>query len=209
MMMRNKKWAFTLLVLLIALCSQAQRKKISIIQDIKNWQQELNKEYKNKATSPLNTEDFKTFAGHDFYDIDTAYIVTAKMVLTNSTEEIPFKTTTAKVSMHTKYAVLFFSIKGEKYQLSVYQSKDLMKTTEYADYLFLPFFDGTTGYETYGAGRYIDLRIPKKGNKVIIDFNKAYNPYCAYSRLYSCPKVPAENELKIKISAGVKYTPNH
>lgn len=207
--MKNNRFGICFLFLFIALCTQAQNKKITAIQDIKYWQDELNKEYKNRATSPLKPEDFKVFAGHSFFDIDTAYRVTAKMVLTNDTTEIPFKTTTAKVSMHTKYADLFFSIKGEKYKLSVYQSKDLMKTTEYADYLFLPFFDATSGYETYGAGRYIDLRIPKKGNKIIIDFNKAYNPYCAYAPYFSCPKVPAENELKTKILAGVKYTSNH
>ncbi len=206
-----KKWRVFFLLLLIAIASNSQGQKIEVnaIQDIKNWQEELNKEYKTRTTSPLYAADFKAFIGHDFFNIDTSYRVIAKMVLTNSKEEIPFSTSSKNVSIHYKYADVFFSLKGEKYELSVYQSKDLMKITTYADYLFLPFFDATTGYETYGAGRYIDLRIPVKGNKIIIDFNKAYNPYCAYSRLFSCPKVPAENELKTKILAGVKYTANH
>jgi uncharacterized protein len=177
--------------------------------NIKNWQDNLNKEYKTRATSPLSAADFKTFVAHTFYNIDTSFSVVATLVLTKDSTEIPFKTTSSKVQLNMKYADAYFEIKGQKYRLSVYQSKDLLKTKEYADYLFLPFIDETTGNETYGGGRYIDLRLPKKGNTIIIDFNKAYNPYCAYATGFSCPKVPAENELKLKVLAGVKYNPIH
>ena len=65
--------------------------------------------------------------------------------------------------------------------------------------------DATSGTETYGGGRYMDLRIPKN-DEIIIDFNKAYHPYCAYNAFdYNCPIVPEENWLKIPIEAGVKY----
>ena len=69
--------------------------------------------------------------------------------------------------------------------------------------MFLPFSDLTSGNETYGGGRYIDLEIPK-GKTITIDFNQAYNPYCAYNPKYSCPIVPAENELLTNVNAGVK-----
>ena len=73
----------------------------------------------------------------------------------------------------------------------------------YKDYLFLPFTDPTNGVTTYGGGRYLDLMIP--ATKVVqLDFNKAYNPYCAYSGNYSCPIPPEENHLEIEIKAGVK-----
>ncbi len=205
--MRYRKCVFILFLIFASLSNKGQN--IDVIQDIKKWQLALNTEYKNRATSPLTADAFKSFVGHDFFEIDTLYRVNAILVLTNSKEEIPFKTSSTQVSMHRKYATLLFSIKGMAYKLSVYQSIDLMNTSTYADYLFLPFFDATTGNETYGAGRYIDLKIPPKGRKIIVDFNKSYNPYCAYSTLYSCPKVPAENELKIEILAGVKYKPNH
>jgi uncharacterized protein (DUF1684 family) len=78
-----------------------------------------------------------------------------------------------------------------------------MQESDYRDYLFLPFIDQTNGEETYGGGRYVDLRIPE-GDTLIIDFNKAYNPYCAYNKKYSCPLVPAVNELKTSVTAGVK-----
>jgi uncharacterized protein len=87
--------------------------------------------------------------------------------------------------------------------LNIYRNIDLSKKKEYKNYLFLPFLDLTSGNESYGGGRYIDMRIPK-GNIITIDFNKAYNPYCAYNHKYSCPVVPDENNLNIEIKAGVK-----
>jgi TonB family protein len=80
-----------------------------------------------------------------------------------------------------------------------------MQTKEHADHLFFPFTDETNGKETYGGGRYLDLRIPKSGDDIVIDFNMAYNPYCAYSSRYSCPIVPADNQMNIEVPAGVKY----
>jgi uncharacterized protein len=203
--------SFFTVCMCVGYCVQAQKKEQKdFVKDIVNWQNELNKEYKTRATSPLSTTDFVTFTGHQFFDIDTAFIVNAKIVLSKDKTEIPFKTTTTKIQIHTKYADVYFSIKGQKCKLSIYQAKDLMKIKAYEDYLFLPFIDATSGEETYGGGRYIDLRLPKPGAKTIaIDFNKAYNPYCAYAAGYSCPKVPSENELKLKVLAGVKYNPKH
>ena len=90
--------------------------------------------------------------------------------------------------------------------MNVYQADKsvLEKFPEYADLLFVPFKDATNGAETYGGGRYIDVKTPK-GNKVILDFNLAYNPSCAYgSDRYSCPIPPKKNFLKIPIKAGEK-----
>ena len=101
-------------------------------------------------------------------------------------------------------AVTFFKLKGKKFKLNVYQSQDLSRKPEYADYLFLPFTDNTNGLTTYGGGRYIDLKLPLE-KTVTLDFNKAYNPYCAYSKNYSCPIPPASNDLDISIPVGVSY----
>ena len=78
----------------------------------------------------------------------------------------------------------------------------------YEDYLFLPFLDNTNGEESYGGGRYVEARIPE-GDTIIIDFNKAYNPYCAYNEKYSCPIVPRQNYLPIEVKAGVKAFGKH
>ena len=80
---------------------------------------------------------------------------------------------------------------------------ELLDDEEFVDYLFLPFTDLTNGEATYAGGRYIDLAIPD-GDTLIIDFNKSYNPYCAYNKKYSCPIVPKVNHLEIDINAGVK-----
>ena len=80
-----------------------------------------------------------------------------------------------------------------------------MKMEKYKDHLFLPFRDLTNEKETYGGGKYMDLKIPA-GNEIILDFNQSYQPYCAYNAFdYNCPIVPAENKLPTRIEAGVKY----
>ena len=113
------------------------------------------------------------------------------------------KTTSPKMSTERVYGYVEFVLLGKAFRLPVYQSKELMNKAEYADYLFFPFTDLTNGNETYGGGRYIDLRIPAKGQQLIVDFNQAYNPYCAYSHRYSCPLVPEENQMEIEVRAGV------
>jgi uncharacterized protein (DUF1684 family) len=91
-------------------------------------------------------------------------------------------------------------------QLNIYQSQDLLGNDQYHDYLFLPFTDLTTGEESYATGRYLDFRIQDiHGDKLTIDFNKAYNPNCAYiSNKYNCPVPPKENALPVGILAGEK-----
>jgi TonB family protein len=104
------------------------------------------------------------------------------------------------------YGYVNFVLRGKEFRMPVYQSRDLMNSAEYADYLFFPFSDKTNGSTTYAGGRYIDLRIPKEGNTIIIDFNKAYNPYCAYNKAYSCPLIPEENQMDIDVLAGVGFS---
>jgi uncharacterized protein (DUF1684 family) len=103
------------------------------------------------------------------------------------------------------YGKLYFTINDTAVTLYVYQSQDLMKTAQYKDFLFMPFLDATTGDETYESGRYIDLFTTNIiSDKVVIDFNKAYNPYCAYTTGYNCPVPPKENRLIVAIKAGEK-----
>ena len=102
-----------------------------------------------------------------------------------------------------KFGKLSFTVHDTLLQLFVYQSQSLMKTKEYAEYLFIPFTDATSGFETYGAGRYLECFINDiKGNVFQLDFNKAYNPYCAYAVGYNCPVPPRENDLPVAILAG-------
>lgn len=169
----------------------------------KEFQETINKEYRNREESPLAEEDFKVFKGLDFYPINEKFIVEAKFTRTANEKVFKMKTTGTRLPEYVKYGELAFNIDGKTFKLNLYQNIDLIKKEGYADYLFLPFSDLTCGKESYIGGRYIDMRIPK-GNSVTIDFNKAYNPYCAYNHKYSCPIVPLENDLDIEILAGVK-----
>ncbi|MQP52568.1 MULTISPECIES: DUF1684 domain-containing protein [unclassified Flavobacterium] len=167
------------------------------------FQLELNKSYADSLKSPLTKEDFKHFKGLDFYPISEKYIVQATFIRTKKEKPFGMKTTTSRTPLYVKYGELHFSIEGKDFKLNVYQNKDLIKKPGYADYLFLPFSDLTCGKESYIGGRYVDMRI-QKGKIWTINFNKAYNPYCAYNYEYSCPIVPLENDLNIEILAGVK-----
>lgn len=167
------------------------------------FQKELNAEYRNPETSPLPDRYRKDFVSLDFFEPDTTYQVLARLV--RSPEALPFDmpTTTDRLSRERKYGTLFFELHGQPLSLEVYQNMDLMLQEGLEDYLFLPFTDTTNGTETYSGGRYIDLRIPE-GETLLLDFNKAYNPYCAYNAKYSCPIVPSVNQIPMAVRAGVK-----
>ena len=167
------------------------------------FQKKLNSEFKDATTSPLKAKDLRTFDGLDFFVFDSTFVVKAKLKLTPDTEFFKMKTTTSRVSEERVFGVLTFELKGKQFELNVYQGKEMMTTKGYEDYLFLPFLDDTNGDTTYGGGRYIDLRIPE-GDSIKIDFNTAYNPYCVYNAKYSCPIVPRQNYVAIKVEAGVK-----
>lgn len=167
------------------------------------FQNHLNKEFATREDSPLTEEDFKAFKGLSFYPINEKFIVQARFVRTPNEKVFKMKTTSSRLPEYVKYGELHFVIENQPFQLNVYQNIDLIKKEGYEDYLFLPFSDVTCGKESYIGGRYIDMRIPKS-DTVVIDFNKAYNPYCAYNHKYSCPIVPLENDLPIEILAGVK-----
>jgi len=188
-------------VLLVAVCGFAQEAVPT--KGALEFQKTINAEYANRAESPLTDADFSTFKSLDFYPIATKYIVTATFKRTENEKVFQMKTTSTRTPDYVKYGELRFTLDGVAYQLNVYQNIELMKKEGYHDYLFLPFSDTTCGKESYIGGRYIDLRIPTS-DTVTIDFNQAYNPYCAYNHRFSCPLVPMENNLNCAILAGVK-----
>ena len=167
------------------------------------FQSDLNKSYADSLKSPLTKKDLKQFKGLDFFSINEKYIVEATFIRTKKEKPFGMKTTTSRTPLYKKYGELHFEIDDKAFKLNVYQNVDLNKKTGYEDYLFLPFSDLTCGKESYIGGRYVDMKI-QKGKTWTIDFNKAYNPYCAYNYEYSCPIVPLENDLDVEILAGVK-----
>jgi uncharacterized protein (DUF1684 family) len=190
-----------LLILFISALSCAQD-KVPIAGDT-DFQREMNSEYKDATKSPLKAKDLKGFKGLDFFKFDSTFVVKASLKRTPDSKWFKMQTTTSRLSNERIYGVLTFVLQGQTFNLNVYQGKDLMKEAGLEDYLFLPFIDNTNGEESYGGGRYIDLRIPE-GDDIEIDFNTAFNPYCAYNEKYSCPIVPRENYIDLEVKAGVK-----
>ena len=189
-----------LLLFAVTFTVQARQKPTS---GAKKFQKTLNKQFRNPTESPLTKEDFRKFKKHPFFPISEKYRVKAKFTKSEDPATFQMKTSTERLSTYDKYGVASFEIDGITYQLNIYQSHTSREKEAYKDYLFLPFTDLTNGEETYGGGRYIDLKIPE-GDEIIIDFNQAYHPYCAYSYRYSCPVPPRENALNVRIEAGVK-----
>lgn len=189
-----------LVVLLFSFFAIGQENQIKLAED---FQKQLNTEFKDSLHSPLMEEDLSHFEALDFYPISEKFIVEATFVRTKKEKVFKMKTSTERTPMYKKYGELHFKIDKKSFKLNVYQNIELIQKPGFKDYLFLPFSDKTNGNETYIGGRYLDMRMPKS-KKVIINFNKAYNPYCAYNYKYSCPIVPLENDLDIEIKAGVK-----
>jgi len=204
--MRKIFFALTIITIFIS-CTE---EKNSYNDEIKQAQYKLNTQYADEKESPLTKEDLKTFKALEFFKIDKKFRVEADFELTPNSPVFEMQTTTDRLPLYKKYGVARFTLDGEKFELSVYQNQKLMADIEYEDYLFIPFNDTTNGSLSYGGGRYIDLEIPsKESNTIVIDFNKSYNPYCAYNGKYSCPIPPLENNLKIAIPAGVKAYGKH
>jgi TonB family protein len=198
------KYLVVIHLLLCSIVTFAQKDSVKAVNDVLAFQKELNDSYKNPKESPLDPADLEKFTEHPFFPINLTYRVNAKLRVTPGTPVLHLKTSTSRLTNDRVYGYVEFSLRGKEFKLPVYQSAEANRDPEYADHLFFPFTDLTNGVESYGGGRYIDLQIPK-GDDIIVDFNKAYNPYCAYSSRYSCPKVPAENQMDIDIPAGVKY----
>ncbi|TYA97871.1 DUF1684 domain-containing protein [Seonamhaeicola marinus] len=196
----------TLILLFVSLISCGQDK--TPIKGETEYQRAQNAKFKDVTESPLTDKDRKKFTGLDFFKVDSSYVVSARFKRTPNEISFKMKTTTNRRPEYVKYGELSFTLKGKDLKLDIYQNQELIQKEGYEDYLFLPFLDETNGVETYGGGRYIDARIPE-GDTMVINFNEAYNPYCAYSERYSCPVVPRQNYLRVRIEAGVKAFEKH
>ena len=161
----------------------------------------------DSTNSILTSEERSHFVGVDYYPFDENYQIEGTFKKSRGRKfEMP--TSTERKAIYRRYGYLEFTFEDQLYRLTVYQNVASKRKTTYEGDLFIPFRDATSSNETYGGGRYLDLKIPSSSN-VIIDFNLAYNPYRAYSPRYSCPIPPEENTLPIPIRAGEKYLNSH
>lgn len=198
---------FCSLLILFMNCTTQEK---SHTEEIQQHQYELNTFYADVQESPLTEEDLKIFKSLDFFPINENYKVEASFELTPNEPVFEMLTTTNRLAKYRKYGIAKFTIDGKEITLSLYRNQKYLEHPEYGKLLFLPFKDLTNSTSSYGGGRFIDIEIPDEySNTIIIDFNKAYNPYCAYNKKYSCPIPPFENHLEVNINAGVAYKKHH
>lgn len=209
--MRRTSVLFLLLLPLALSCNKKKylddRDEGSVTEELKAayyFQADLNRQFSDKEESPLKKKDLKRFEQLSFFPLNADYRVKAQFE--RSADSLPFwmPTTTGRKSRERIYGIVRFELAGKEQWLQVYQEVDTAGQALQGEYLFLPFGDGTNGDSTYPGGRYLDLSISDTTD-LVLDFNQAYNPYCAYNAKYSCPILPPQNRLDVDIPAGVKY----
>ena len=150
--------------------------------------------FKSHPQSPLTREQKKDFKGLNYFAENDALRLEVQVEPLNDQKMMEMQTSTGGVQEYMRYGRFKFQVDGQAAELTIYQSENGF---------FLPFVDSLAGQETYPAGRYLEPE-PLPGNRFLVDFNIAYNPYCAYNEMWSCPITPAENRIKVPVRAGEK-----
>ncbi|PIV19671.1 MAG: hypothetical protein COZ69_00575 [Deltaproteobacteria bacterium CG_4_8_14_3_um_filter_45_9] len=166
---------------------------------LKSFREKKDRFFKEDSRSPLKEADRKRFKGLIYYPIDLRYAMVETIERYPSEPKpiyINLPTSKGKEKKYVKYGKFRFKWEGKEYVLQIYRPLG-------GGELFLPFKDKTSGKETYSEGRYLYIE-PMPGGKVLIDLNRAYNPFCQYNEKYTCPFATKENWLEISIRAGEK-----
>lgn len=146
-------------------------------------------------------EDRKNFTKLNYFEPDLKYRISASLEPIENKNMVVLSTNDGKETRYLEYAHATFTLDGVKNRLLILE---IVEPGSFKGTLFLAFADKTSANETYGAGRYLDVKKVPGSSSILLDFNKAYNPYCAYSEHYSCPFPPRENILNVAIRAGEK-----
>ncbi len=158
------------------------------------------KAFKSGADSPILEQERPEFRGLAYYPINSDLKFTVRLNRYTGPTLVKLATNTGEIRRGLRYGYFDFQVSGQDCRLQVYRLEDVSGS---ASTLFIPFRDSTSGGETYPSGRYIDL-VENTSGIYELDFNRAYNPYCAYNSTFSCPIPPAENALGVPIRAGEK-----
>jgi uncharacterized protein len=173
------------------------------VKEIQKFRDNKNQMLKSSEESPLDRKQKKQFDSLFYFPINPTYRIQAELVKLPINEIIEIGTTGNKPRRYKKYALAHFQLGNQKHELVLLQATDRLTEALHKNTLFLPFTDSSSGDETYGGGRYLDIELTEE-KTITLDFNMAYNPYCAYNSTYDCPIPPKENNLSIKILAGEK-----
>lgn len=184
--------------LLFALPVVGQR---AYVKTLKKHRRNYKKEHRENPRSPLNKQNLRHV---EFYRIDPNWRLDCTFERTADAQPFDMATYSGETRPYVRYGVATCSVEhAEPLRLEIYQNLSLRNLPAYQQHLFLPYLDATNGGATYGGGRYLDLSISDiQDGEIEIDFNKSYNPYCAYSDGYSCPIPPAPNHLDVAVAAG-------
>ncbi|HXF84618.1 MAG TPA: DUF1684 domain-containing protein [Anaerolineales bacterium] len=161
---------------------------------LSDFRAEKDEFFKHHPQSPLTPGQRRNFTGLRYFPENEALRLEVVVEPFPERQFIEMQTTTGSVQTYLRYGRFKFQVEGQEAELTIYQNEHGF---------FLPFVDALAGKETYPAGRYLEPE-PLPGNRFLVDFNLAYNPYCAYNEMWSCPITPPENRLKVPIRAGEK-----
>lgn len=167
--------------------------------ELEQFRAEKDRFFKTSRQSPLTPEQKRKFQGLSYFPENPALRLEVAVEVFPQQEKIEVQTSTGDVRTYTRFGRITFSADGQAASLTIYQDN--------GGY-FLPFADSLAGTETYPAGRYLEPELLEDG-RFLVDFNLAYNPYCAYNEQWSCPLTPFENRLKVPIRAGEKLPEGH
>jgi uncharacterized protein (DUF1684 family) len=170
--------------------------------ELTRFRAEVDRFMRQHPQSPLSDEQLADFTGLNYFAEDPAFVFTVTVMrLADDEPLIEMETSTGEMRLYRRWGTFAFQVDGQEAVLTIYSDPHGY------DY-FMPFKDATNGRFTYPAGRYLDNHRPGlnqlSDTTFEVDFNFAYNPYCAYSPAYSCPLPPRENWLKVPIQAGEK-----
>lgn len=192
--------------ILLALASNAFCLADDYAAELQKHRTDRDIEYKTKASSPFKSNKARRKFKHlDYFEADESWIIEAEVRRFETPDTLQMPTSAGTIKDFLRWAELHFEYGGAYYSLEAYRSIQNIRHPVYSRYLFIPFTDLTSGAESYGGGRYLDIEIPAEDAIVMgIDFNYAYNPYCAYSDGWFCPIPPARNFLEVELKAGEK-----
>ena len=193
------KYILLLLIgIAVASCEAQPQASPEYISKLETHRANYKESFLQEENSPLTAEETNL--------LDADYVCSCSVKRTADAKPFEVDTYAGKKKTYIKHGVATCTVKGREIALSLYKILRLQSMPGYRDYLFVPYMDHTNGESTYGGGRYLDLNVNQidKEGQITIDFNKSYNPYCAFSDGYNCPIPPLENHLDLPIHAGEK-----
>lgn len=205
----KKKNIFILVIIVVVMISLlysflGSQDQTAYIKEIEQEREEKDQFMRTSKESPFANKE-ETFTGLKYYPIDIRYKITADLTAIPNKKVVLLRTSDGKEQRYVEYAYAEFDLNGYHNKLLILEMIDM---GPFRGKLFLAFGDETSAGETYGAGRYLDVEKVQGSNTITLDFNMAYNPYCAYAEEFSCPFPPPENLLKVAIRAGEKVYHN-